>query len=1023
MTEKCRHEHPLQNNGQTQTQRLPQALDPAFFRVDERSVEDLLAFAWNYAASLEYFSADNQITGNWQGFLEHTRGKTLAELEAMPGQEPHFALFLCFLRLFGQAQDQLNTLTQRHLEYYYEKVLQIGRRNPVPDQVHLVFELAKNATEVLLHKGTRLKAGKDETGKPLFYQTTEDTVLNRAAIAHLRTVLYKNGKLHVAPNAGTADGQGEPPTEQPFAWPAMGDLSHPTAPLGFAVAAQILHLSGGTRHIKLLLKLNKPSGILEQAAGAMQVYATGEKGWIGPLKVSSAKTDKPVWEINIEEISASMEALVPYNPEVHEGNFNSRVPMLRILFDPEISAPFLDELGDLDLQTLRIEVEVDGFKNLNLFCTEGFLDGKSTFSPFGGNQPDVGSQFFIDSKEVFSKPLQQINLNLIWQNRPAPSGSAALKGEVTIDLDGQIKVNTDSRYSADLKVLSGNLKGSYVPAPLFQPDPGSQNNLAQTITIPPTPQFKVAALPYYRVDAPLVSAPKKYYATAVSSGHLATKSAKAAGNDPLVYHTIATGIEFRLTEKLPFEGIQLTLRIKNRTDADKNFKPKLSDFSLSYKAATAEEQLSDNTDALTNFSKRTVQFFQIDVFGQREAHGFLQQQNALQQQSIQLVPVPKQEGHLFIGLQNLRPRQSLNLFFQVLEGSANPEKPVEKLNWSVLAGNNWQRINERDLLFDRTNGLLRSNLLRLIVPADATTDNTLLDPGFIWLRATARKNSDAICQLIGAFAQGVTTTFEDAGNHPQHLNAPLAPETISKLAIQIAQVKKISQPYPSFGGRPFEPDQLFYIRVSERLRHKQRAVSIWDYERLVLEKFPEVFQVKCISHCSPDSEVAPGHITLVVIPDYRNYTAGNPLEPRLPLDLLYKIQQWVDGFRMPGVSGIHVQNPLYEKILLDFKVAFRKETNLEFGINRQQLNSDINRLLSPWAQTSGDPIHFDGHYFRSALIYALEKLDYVDFISHFNLYRVQADGLRSEPLEAATATRARAILVPSSEHQINNAET
>jgi hypothetical protein len=55
-------------------------------------------------------------------------------------------------------------------------------------------------------------------------------------------------------------------------------------------------------------------------------------------------------------------------------------------------------------------------------------------------------------------------------------------------------------------------------------------------------------------------------------------------------------------------------------------------------------------------------------------------------------------------------------------------------------------------------------------------------------------------------------------------------------------------PFPSFGGRETEDSSQFYKRVSERLRHKERAITIFDYERLVLESFPSIYKVKCVNH-------------------------------------------------------------------------------------------------------------------------------------------------------------------------------
>jgi hypothetical protein len=51
----------------------------------------------------------------------------------------------------------MNTLTGRHLDFYYHEVLGLKRKDPVPDKVHVLFELKKNSEPVLL-KSKRNKA-------------------------------------------------------------------------------------------------------------------------------------------------------------------------------------------------------------------------------------------------------------------------------------------------------------------------------------------------------------------------------------------------------------------------------------------------------------------------------------------------------------------------------------------------------------------------------------------------------------------------------------------------------------------------------------------------------------------------------------------------------------------------------------------------------------------------------------------------------------------------------------------------
>ena len=75
----------------------------------------------------------------------------------------------------------------------------------------------------------------------------------------------------------------------------------------------------------------------------------------------------------------------------------------------------------------------------------------------------------------------------------------------------------------------------------------------------------------------------------------------------------------------------------------------------------------------------------------------------------------------------------------------------------------------------------------------------------------------------------------------------------------------------------------FYVRVSERLRHKARAITIWDYEHLILEAFPLIHKVKCLNHTkSVDAdynEVLHGHVTIITIHDMRQRNDINQLKP------------------------------------------------------------------------------------------------------------------------------------------------
>src|SRR5690349_5506611 len=78
--------------------------------------------------------------------------------------EPHYALFLAFLRLLDYARTSGNTLTQRHLDFYYRDILRLEQKGAEPGHVHLLVELAKQVASRDFKPGELFKASKDSQG-------------------------------------------------------------------------------------------------------------------------------------------------------------------------------------------------------------------------------------------------------------------------------------------------------------------------------------------------------------------------------------------------------------------------------------------------------------------------------------------------------------------------------------------------------------------------------------------------------------------------------------------------------------------------------------------------------------------------------------------------------------------------------------------------------------------------------------------------------------------------------------------
>ncbi len=165
-----------------------------------------------------------------------------------------------------------------------------------------------------------------------------------------------------------------------------------------------------------------------------------------------------------------------------------------------------------------------------------------------------------------------------------------------------------------------------------------------------------------------------------------------------------------------------------------------------------------------------------------------------------------------------------------------------------LKDDRWENlVAQENILYDATQQLFQTGLVRLRLPKVESLAHRVMPPGLYWLRAESyADNAGWTGDLVAIHAQAMEVDFVDRGNTLEHLQRPLPVGSIKTLVQRMPEIKAVTQPYTSFGGRPTEAPEHLYTRVSERLRHKQRALTAWDYERLVLEHFPEVYKVKCL---------------------------------------------------------------------------------------------------------------------------------------------------------------------------------
>ena len=276
-----------------------------------------------------------------------------------------------------------------------------------------------------------------------------------------------------------------------------------------------------------------------------------------------------------------------------------------------------------------------------------------------------------------------------------------------------------------------------------------------------------------------------------------------------------------------------------------------------------------------------------------------------------------------------------------------------------------------------------------------------------------------VCDIVRIHPHAALAVFDNDGNAPEHLAVPLAAESIKETLTPTAGVARIRQPYTSFGGKTPEQPADFNVRVSERLRHKRRALTSWDYERLVLEKFPQIYKVKCLP-ASPGAHPRDlGRIVLVVIPDIRNRLPFNPFEPKVPADQIRDIEAFLRD-KTPPFAIVEVRNAHYVPVKVRCGVRFLP--GRDEGYCRQRLMDELNRFLSPWAYDEGADIVIGGSLYANSIINFIDQRDYVDFVAGFKLFTGADENYVQEPAEGgyrASTNRPDGVLVASRQHRFD----
>ena len=967
-------------------------------------------------------------------------------LNAIRNHPAHIGLLVAFIRMLKDVQGELNRITNRQLEFYLKDVLGLSEQDAIPDQLHLIVELEKSVQQHKIKADTKfIAAEKDKNNQTISFAPAEEAILNQAQVVSLRTLFRSSDPkvfgYRIAAGANFYDGLEEPfPDPNETRWKTLGaarlpnDLPADPARMGLYVASSALLLNEGNATVCIRFYVEKP--IAPDAIGTelLNIWYSSDEGWeLANDFERTVGSDTHRFAINTG-IESGTQAhyldvrfvvlggipLLFADDKVLGANYGTTHPIVKLelippddIHDEAVRNRLLvayDTLSQVVVTDMYIYLEDVELSNLLLSNDDGPQDPAKPFLPFGA-RPKINASLTVGSDEAFRKKLTALSVKIHWDQLPVESFTMHYADYDNPPDSGGTPPRT-FKYS-----LHGLKHGTWTeldsePQDLFG-GVGSKPQSLDSISVsaddlgkigviegPLMPYSPVSADGFLRIELEGMDFLHEEYPSVLARKLLEIANLGLGG-------ATITAIQGHLANNEIADAQSILSSLASEKLPNLPYTPKIRALSLVY---TSKTKLSQDDSQIVfghlypfeegNYARKKVDaesatplFPQIGLDTESEA--------------TSLAPL---EGALFVGLQNLVPGSSLQLLFQVAEATADPMFAIKEMKWWFLADNEWHILQpDIHILEDASQNLTTSGLVRIALPFEiSNAKSTILPSSYHWLRVTIQDGVSGLADTVDVHAQVLRgSAVLTSAHETDRLSDSLPAESITKPLVNDAAIKKVTQKYASFGGKPAEREDSFYQRVSERLRHKGRAVTLFDYERIVLQAFPEIYKVKCLPHTRREGNKlitnVSGFITIVVIPNISKLTFAERIEPRASRALLERIERYLN-IHSPPFIRIEVVNPEYQKILICSQVAFNQGKDKNFY--RKTLTDDVTRFMTPWAFGEQDKLSFGGKVFRSSILHYVESREYVNFLVDFSIRN-----LNSEPQTVIEAETEHSILV------------
>lgn len=813
------------------------------------------------------------------------------------------ALLLVYLKNYGSVAKAFNKRLGVLPELYRRDILHVASQQAVQDSTYLVIASAIGKSGFTIPKAQPFLAGQNAKGEDLVYQTVKEEYISpmRCEAVNAVSVLPTGIYTQTVPFKGVTTGE------------TLFDKAHVMdMAIGWQLESPMFVLDEGERVVSIHFRLTEDSILPENIpSGSFILQVSTADGWMKQKRNCYIKDHLFCFDFTMAHDGA-----VPTSCAEDIHGTVTEYPVIRILTN-NTACPY-SWAKKMNFDLVRVETRVSGIRNFTFYNELGGVDTSQPFSPFG-IQAERGAWFLFGNEEMGLKTLQEVRLKGRWQKL----------SEAELEFN---KIYKDYETESG-KAVSAD---SFMLSTEYQEDGRwkSCQNGTQHLLVPDNHE-----------DRSLTRA------EVVFDFALQTSQTTSSDNVPLLYeYSRDKEGFFRVTLQAPdigfgtnaYRKLFTDMMIYNSRCKEKERKPLpveptvplLADVELSYIAAeeTSVAEMKDSSIRLSRITGVAEQnLFPIDG---KTAQLFL--------------PTVPSEYLLYFAFSQVNGEQSVRMYLDMVLPQEkiplyNPDPGMNvKLTWEFWSRNGWKSLSEDAICTEETNGLTQSGFIEITLP-EKLNDSHTDEQGRMWLRAALvpdyigekageEFNVSACLALRGVWMNCIKVTAQNGDG------SPLPAGTIQDMAEKDERIESIVQPLNGFGGRSAETERVAAIHQSSRFGTRHRALTMKDYELLVVEYFPEVDKVQCIPIVRGKGA---SEICLVVFS-----RAEDSCYCLSPAWKLAEIQRLISRYAPPFVI-LRIMNPVYEEIQVQCKAVLWDKVQDKGKVIRQ-LMVLAQDYIAPW---------------------------------------------------------------------------